>query len=290
MRHAPDRLRPVHSKITRLFHIGERGTLHAPRIGVRVWLAVTALLVLSATSSLRGGKQSLVEAAAAAAKARAEASAAGRDWHPIYVGAGGAPVASLEVAAESAAAADTIPRDTNGRIQRSEAMKHAFEVHTNYPQGRAGYVVDHIQPLACGGADDPSNMQWQTIEAAKAKDKVERLRCASGRPADIVKQAESGLPEAQRSSVIAAPASQTAETAYWSEIGKRVFQYMAQKAGDQFTQRLKDGFVTWLGGSPDVLRQYEDGDDRRREAIVDQYLAESRYHAVCEPWRIERCN
>jgi hypothetical protein len=36
-----------------------------------------------------------------------------------------------------------------------------------------GYVVDHITPLKRGGADSPSNMQWQTKEAAKAKDKWE---------------------------------------------------------------------------------------------------------------------
>jgi hypothetical protein len=34
--------------------------------------------------------------------------------------------------------------------------------------------VDNIKPLACGGADVPSNMQWQTVEAAKAKDRLER--------------------------------------------------------------------------------------------------------------------
>jgi hypothetical protein len=33
-----------------------------------------------------------------------------------------------------------------------------------------GYVVDHVQALKHGGADSPSNMQWQTKEAAKAKD------------------------------------------------------------------------------------------------------------------------
>jgi len=35
------------------------------------------------------------------------------------------------------------------------------------------YVVDHVTPLKRGGADLPSNMQWQTKQAAKAKDKSE---------------------------------------------------------------------------------------------------------------------
>ena len=48
---------------------------------------------------------------------------------------------------------------------------------TGYPHGRRGYVVDHIVPLACGGADAPFNMQWQTVAAAKEKDKVERRLC-----------------------------------------------------------------------------------------------------------------
>jgi hypothetical protein len=34
-------------------------------------------------------------------------------------------------------------------------------------------VVDHVIALKRGGADAPSNMQWQTVEAAKAKDRVE---------------------------------------------------------------------------------------------------------------------
>jgi len=37
----------------------------------------------------------------------------------------------------------------------------------------SGYIVDHILALKHGGADDPSNMLWQTVEAAKAKDKWE---------------------------------------------------------------------------------------------------------------------
>lgn len=37
-----------------------------------------------------------------------------------------------------------------------------------------GYVIDHIIPLACDGPDEPENLQWQKVEDAKAKDKVER--------------------------------------------------------------------------------------------------------------------
>ena len=40
------------------------------------------------------------------------------------------------------------------------------------------YVVDHVTPLACGGRDDASNMQWQTTADAKAKDRFERAECS----------------------------------------------------------------------------------------------------------------
>ena len=67
-----------------------------------------------------------------------------------------------------------VPRDEHGRIKRSEAAKRNFERETGYLHGRPGYVVDHIIPLSEGGSDDPSNMQWQTKEEAKAKDRTER--------------------------------------------------------------------------------------------------------------------
>ena len=41
-----------------------------------------------------------------------------------------------------------------------------------------GYIVDHKNPLACGGPDAPENMQWQTVDEAKAKDRWERIRCS----------------------------------------------------------------------------------------------------------------
>jgi hypothetical protein len=69
------------------------------------------------------------------------------------------------------------PRHSHGRIKRSAEAKREFMRQTGYPHGRKGYVVDHIKPLACGGADDPSNMQWQTKAEAKAKDKWERKGC-----------------------------------------------------------------------------------------------------------------
>ena len=84
--------------------------------------------------------------------------------------------------AQSSAKADaSVPRDKNGRIQRSEKSTGEFKKQTGYPQGRSGYVIDHIVPLAKGGRDAPSNMQWQTKEAAKAKDKWERGQTPSAR-------------------------------------------------------------------------------------------------------------
>jgi len=66
-----------------------------------------------------------------------------------------------------------VKRDSHGKIKRSEESKRKFMKQSGYPHGRPGYVVDHIVPLKRGGSDSPSNMQWQTKEAAKAKDKRE---------------------------------------------------------------------------------------------------------------------
>jgi len=66
---------------------------------------------------------------------------------------------------------------------RDPAQRRAFmQQHpcpsTGKTKGRCpGYVVDHIKPLCAGGADHPSNMQWQTREEAKKKDRLEREQC-----------------------------------------------------------------------------------------------------------------
>jgi hypothetical protein len=73
----------------------------------------------------------------------------------------------------------SVRRDRHGRIKRSSSAKSAFKRQQPCPStGKAtgrcpGYVIDHIKPLECGGADAPSNMQWQTIADGKAKDKTE---------------------------------------------------------------------------------------------------------------------
>jgi hypothetical protein len=69
------------------------------------------------------------------------------------------------------------------RIARKHSAKLEFQREIPCPSTSArtgkcnGYVIDHIKALACGGADDPINMQWQTIADGKAKDNWERKEC-----------------------------------------------------------------------------------------------------------------
>jgi hypothetical protein len=73
----------------------------------------------------------------------------------------------------------TAQHDQHGRIKRSAHAKDEFKrAHpcpsTSRRTGACpGYVIDHVVPLKRGGADHPSNMQWQTVADAKAKDRWE---------------------------------------------------------------------------------------------------------------------
>ena len=69
-----------------------------------------------------------------------------------------------------------LPPPVSAEIERSSVQVHRFHRLTGYPQGRLGYVVDHIIPLACGGPDHPLNMQWQTAAEAKATDRWNRFQ------------------------------------------------------------------------------------------------------------------
>jgi hypothetical protein len=72
-----------------------------------------------------------------------------------------------------------IVRDARGRIARSAAQRRAFAMATPCPATGSvslrcpGYVIDHVVPLKRCGADAPHNMQWQTIEEAREKDRWE---------------------------------------------------------------------------------------------------------------------
>lgn len=80
---------------------------------------------------------------------------------------------------KGAHAAAGVRRDSDGRIHGSTHAKDEFEkAHPCPSTGKStgacqGYVIDHFRPLARGGPDSASNMQWQTIDAAKARDENE---------------------------------------------------------------------------------------------------------------------
>ena len=64
-------------------------------------------------------------------------------------------------------------RNREGKIARNPAAVREFKKTHPCPGSCKGMVVDHIVPLKRGGADSPSNMQWQTKEQANEKDRTE---------------------------------------------------------------------------------------------------------------------
>ena len=75
------------------------------------------------------------------------------------------------------------PTLADAHTTRSMSAKRAFARDVACPATGLhklpcpGFVIDHVKALACGGADNKSNMQWQTIAAGKEKDKWERRGC-----------------------------------------------------------------------------------------------------------------
>lgn len=76
-------------------------------------------------------------------------------------------------------ARDQAATQRKAKSTRSTAARRAFQrahpcpVNGNKTGACPGYVVDHIIALKRGGPDSPSNMQWQTLAEAKAKDRIE---------------------------------------------------------------------------------------------------------------------
>jgi hypothetical protein len=72
------------------------------------------------------------------------------------------------------------PGPLSAREHRSREVTREFQREHPCPStGKTsgacpGYRKDHIVPLACGGPDAVSNLQWQPVRDARAKDKIER--------------------------------------------------------------------------------------------------------------------
>jgi len=73
-------------------------------------------------------------------------------------------IASTDVA--EVCASDGLPGSAYSRAHR--VVKRA---------GRQGYQHDHILPLCLGGADVEANLEWQPIDEAEAKDRLEWFAC-----------------------------------------------------------------------------------------------------------------
>jgi hypothetical protein len=76
--------------------------------------------------------------------------------------------------------------DTEAKQERSQTAKSEFKRGNPCPStGKSkgacpGYQVDHRKPLASGGADHKSNMQWLSNNQHRAKTKAERKACEYG--------------------------------------------------------------------------------------------------------------
>src|ERR1043166_3833407 len=73
--------------------------------------------------------------------------------------------------------------DLSAEIHRSSKARHDFMKQTGHPKGWKGHIIDHVIPLCAGGADTPANLQWQTVDEAKKKDRIEKAQCARLRKA-----------------------------------------------------------------------------------------------------------
>ncbi len=129
---------------------------------------------------------------------------------------------SAPQAVVSAYNSQAIERDAHGKIKRSEKAKDDFKsanpcpANGNRSGSCPGYVIDHINALACGGADSPENMQWQTIAEGKEKDAWERDGCKTSAKQSSYQQ---GLPAAQEN---------TPQTVYTGKYGGH---YVLSKSG-----------------------------------------------------------
>jgi hypothetical protein len=78
-------------------------------------------------------------------------------------------------------------------------------------------------------------------------------------------------PEAEASSAFR-PTPRRRDGAYWDETADLVLDYFELLAGSRDSEALFEGFIEWLKRSPARRKQYEEGNDMNRAALVDWYL------------------
>ncbi len=71
---------------------------------------------------------------------------------------------------------ESCARDSHGRIKRDRAAVEKFKRAHPKPPGCEHCEVDHIIPLAKGGRDDPSNMQWLSRAEHREKTRQDLAR------------------------------------------------------------------------------------------------------------------
>lgn len=160
------------------------------RVGVLLFSFLMAIVPAMATGSHGGGRSSGGHSYSHASRSHSYSSRSSRSSYRTHASTYRSRPAysshrsygTRSYGSRRSSAYSTGQRDSHGRIHRSAAAKDTFKRQHPCPStGRQsgacpGYVIDHVKPLANGGADAPSNMQWQTKADAKAKDKWERKR------------------------------------------------------------------------------------------------------------------
>ena len=138
---------------------------------INIWtVPIVAAMMIAAMPAAAKGKGGAHLSASSHATASSKSTSTSS--HPNRPPAAARPV-------HNANRAQAVARDAKGKIARSRVARAKFKKSHPCPStGRSsgacpGFVIDHIQPLKRGGTDSPSNMQWQTTAAAKAKDKWE---------------------------------------------------------------------------------------------------------------------
>jgi hypothetical protein len=149
----------------------------------------------------------------------------------------------------------------NDYAQARRLLAPVFEAIAANSPVAGGYFHDHDEELGCYWyGDPPPNPRPDTREAA-------------GLPKlSVIDTKRSTPPVAPRSSGHPSRPRRARDEVYWAETGRLVLDYFELQAGALYSATLAEGFIAWLERSPAEQRQYDDGDDMSRAALVDWFL------------------